>query len=450
MRPNADCGPRHGVAVVGAGWSGLACALELSRRGHAVALYDAAPEAGGRARSVAVELGDRSYLLDNGQHLLVGAYRETLRLMREAGVAADALLRQRFEICYPDGFRLRAAPLPAPWHLLGALITAPGLSWAACRQAISLVVRWRRQRWQAPTGGAASDLFRGAAPELVRRLWRPLCLAALNAEPEAASAQVLLNVLRDTLADAADASDLLIPRCDLSQAFVGPALRTLRSRGVDVHLRTPVQRLVRAAHYWQIDSRGRNFAAAAVVLALPPRRAADLLATAGQESLAGPIADLRAIAAAPIGTVYLRYPSSTRLPRPVTALLDDAALNRPGQWVFDRGHLDPAQAGVFSVVISAATAALSAPATDVVAAAAAQLRSDLGLPPPLAGALILEKRATIVPAPGLRRPGAELPAPDLYLAGDAAAGDYPSTLEGSVRAGLLAAQALHARTGAAP
>jgi len=71
---------RH-VAVIGAGWSGLACGLELTASGHEVTLLEAAPQAGGRARAVVVRLGDRQFLLDNGQHLLIGAYRETLRLM---------------------------------------------------------------------------------------------------------------------------------------------------------------------------------------------------------------------------------------------------------------------------------------------------------------------------------------------------------------------------------
>jgi squalene-associated FAD-dependent desaturase len=431
------------VAVVGAGWSGLACALELSRRGLRVALYDAAPQPGGRARGVAVRLGDRDFALDNGQHLLIGAYRDTLRLMREAGVDCEAaLLRLPFEMRYPDGFRLAAHRLPAPLHLAAGLIGASGLGWRARGHVLAFVAHWRARGWTVPDDFAASALFDGAPAEAVRRLWRPLCLAALNVEPAQASAQVLLNVLRDSLAGSAAAADLLLARRDLSQVFATPALATLARRGAQVLLRHPVDALARDGWSWRLASRGRDSHADAVVLALPPARVAALLASTGMPALDADVVALRAIGSAPIATVYLRYEPSLRLPHPALALLDDAAAGRHGQWVFDRGALDPAHAGVLSVVISNAEAALGGDARSLAAAVAAQLRADLDLPEPMATAVLAEKRATIVPAPGLRRPPARLLAPSLYLAGDAAASAYPSTLEGSVRAGIAAAAAL--------
>ncbi len=332
------------VAVIGAGWSGLACALEVVRHGHAVTLLDASAQPGGRARAVRLPLGDGEFMLDNGQHLLIGAYRDTLRLMRDVGVdVGAALLRLPFELRYPDGFSLRAWRLPAPLHLAAALLAARGLDWASRRHAFLWVQRWRRCGWRLADDAPASTLFADAPAALRRRLWRPLCLAALNVEPEQASAQVLLNVLR-------------------------------------------------------------------------------------------------AIDAAPITTVYLRYPAGTRLDRPALALLDDAAAGRYGQWVFDRGQLDAANDGVMSVVISAAAVTLQLEVAQIAAAVAGQLSRELALPAPLASTVITEKRATIVPSPGLQRPAARLPVPGLYLAGDAAASAYPSTLEGSVRAGLAAAQ----------
>jgi len=431
------------VAVVGAGWSGLACALELTVGGHAVTLFDAAPQPGGRARAVDVRLGDREFTLDNGQHLLIGGYAETLRLMREVGVGTDsALLRQPFQLRYPDGFLLRARRLPAPLHLAAGVLGAARLSWAERRHLAGFVLHWRRRGWKIADDAAASTLFAQAPEEIVRRLWRPLCLAALNVELDEASAQVLLNVLRDSLAGASTAADLLIPRRDLTQAFAGPALDMLRRRGADVRLRTPVQQLSRAGSQWRIDSRGTTALVDAVVLALPPQRAAALLETAGRDELSPQIAMLNAVRMAPIATGYLRYPPTLRLPWPASALLDDPRQGRHGQWVFDRGQLDAANAGVLSVVVSAAGAALATEATSLAASVARQLSSDLGLPPPLASAVLAEKRATIVPSPGLRRPPPRLAAPSLYLAGDAADSDYPSTLEGSVRAGVAAARAI--------
>lgn len=431
------------VAVIGAGWSGLACSLELTSRDLAVSLFDAAPQPGGRARAVAVTLGDREYSLDNGQHLLIGGYRETLRLMQLVGVEPDtALLRLPFELRYPDGLLLRARRLPAPLHLAAALLGARWLGWAERRQLIGFVRHWRARRWRIDADRPASTLFERAPAELLRRFWRPLCLAALNVELHRASAQVLLNVLRDSLAASARAADLLIPRRDLTQVFAGPTLATLRGRGVDVRLRSPVQRIDRVDSRWRVDSRGSSDLVDAVVLALPPQRVADLLATARQAELAPAIEVLRAIETSPIATVYLRYPPTLRLPWPASAMLDEPATGRFGQWVFDRGQLDATNAGVLSVVISAAGNALAADGGALTTGVAQQLSTDLGLPPPLASAVLAEKRATIVPAPGLQRPPARLAAPGLYLAGDAAEGDYPSTLEGSVRAGIAAAQAV--------
>ena len=99
---------------------------------------------------------------------------------------------------------------------------------------------------------------------------------------------------------------------------------------------------------------------------------------------------------------------------------------------------------MLSVVISAAGTALADSSATLAASVARQLSADLGLPRPLAAAVISDKRATIVPSPGLKRPPARLAVPSLYLAGDAAQSDYPSTLEGSVRAGIAAARALAA------
>lgn len=436
------------VAVIGAGWSGLACALELTAGGHSVTLFDAAPQPGGRARAVDVTLGDRNFTLDNGQHLLIGAYAQTLRLLRAVDVEPDAvLLRMPFELRYPDGFLLRARRLPAPLHLAAGLLAAGRLDWAERLHVAGFVVRWRARGWKIGTDGPADALFAGAPGQIVQRLWRPLCLAALNVELHEASAQVLLNVLRDSLAGDARAADLLLPRHDLTRVFAGPAVAALRRRGAEVRLRSPLARLARDDSQWRVEARDRPTQADAVVLALPPRRAADLLATTGRVELAPAIAMLRAIDSAPIATVYLRYPPSLRLPWPASTLLDDPARERFGQWVFDRGQLDEANAGVLSVVISAAGGALAADSRALAAAVGRQLSAELGLPPPSASAVLAEKRATIVPAPRLQRPPARLAAPGLYLAGDAADSDYPSTLEGSVRAGIAAAHALLADLG---
>jgi len=114
---------RADVAIVGAGYAGMAAAVALAERGIAVSVYEAGPVPGGRARRVT----SRGRSLDNGQHLLVGAYRELLALMRTVGVPETAVLRMPLELRYARGFALRALPLPAPFGLLGGLLFARGL-----------------------------------------------------------------------------------------------------------------------------------------------------------------------------------------------------------------------------------------------------------------------------------------------------------------------------------
>ncbi|GAB4482415.1 MAG: hydroxysqualene dehydroxylase HpnE [Burkholderiaceae bacterium] len=437
--------------VIGAGWSGIAAALALADAGVDVTLLDAAPQPGGRARRVDVVLGDRRYALDNGQHLLIGAYSETLRLMRRVGVdPRRALLRIPFALRYPDGFLLRAARAPAPLHLAAALLGARGFTVAERMALAASVASMRRSRWQLAPDRPAIELFTGHPARLVERVWQPLCVAALNARLEQASAAMLLTVLRDSLGAAAAASDLLLPRGDLSALLPDAALDALQVVAA-VRLRTPAIGLrARRPRGWSVATRGAPLDADAVVLAVPPARAADLLASVEGAPDGEAVALLRAIDTAPIATVYLRYEEHVCLPCPIYALREDAPAERYGQWVFDRGALDESCAGVMAVVVSAEGPHLHRDRDAVVAAVARQLSADFGLPAPLAATMLTEKHATIVPAPGLQRPPARLATHGLYLAGDAAESPYPSTLEGSVRAGLAAADAVLADAGLPP
>ncbi|MDZ7652221.1 MAG: hydroxysqualene dehydroxylase HpnE [Burkholderiaceae bacterium] len=435
--------PTAPIAVVGGGWSGLAAALALSDAGERVALFEAAPQLGGRARRVEFSLGERPYPLDNGQHLLIGAYRDTLALMQRVGVdPQQAFLRQPFALRYPDGFRLQATRAPAPLHLAGALLLSRGLTVAARVAMARAVQRWQRGGWHASHHESAINLMHALPRVVVDRIWQPLCVAALNVRLEEASAAVFLTVLRDSLGASRADSDLLLPRTDLSALLPDAAGAALQANGVAVRLRCAVEQITADGRGWSLVTRQGACPASRVVLALPPWRAAPLLASAQYSALDSAIGLLQDIRTAPIATVYLRYPTGQRLPFPAMALVEDPARGAFGQWAFDRGALDTRCDGLVSVVVSA-TGAHDALTQDALASAvAAQLSAALPLPPPQASQVIVEKRATIVPAPGLQRPPATLPVTGLYLAGDAADSAYPSTIEGSVRSGLAAARAL--------
>jgi len=440
------------VVVVGAGWSGLAAAIELSVAGMAVTLLDAAPQAGGRARRLDVTLGDRWFPLDNGQHLLLGAYRETRRLLQLVrGDSAPPVDVVPFALLSADGLELRARRLPAPLHLVAAIINARGWTW---RERIALL-RWvRRQQaaaWTVAPDRPALELMRALPPRIVRRLWEPLCLAALNAPLAVASAHMLLTVLRDSLGSNRGASDLVLPHGDLSALLPDCALPFLQDRGADVRLREPVQAIERSGvrdgnAAWALELRERRLQADAVVLALPPARASALVTSAlrselNTDELKTAVSALDAIATAPIATVYLRYAGGTRLAEPMLLLDDDPARSHFAQWAFDRGALDPRCDGVLSAVISGRGVHEALTRDELAQAVSAQFARTFSLPAPIAAAAIVEKQATILPVPNLQRPPPRIAA-GLFLAGDSVDSPYPSTIEGSVRAGVAAARAV--------
>ncbi len=218
------------IAVVGAGYAGLAAAVELAAAGKTVVVFEASRTLGGRARAVEIE----GLTLDNGAHIFAGAYAETLRLMKLVGAPADGLLRVPLHLEFPDHFRLHAPHLPAPLHLAWALLTAQGLAWSDKLAAIGFMRRQQRAHFHLANDTTASTLIANQ-PEATRRfLWEPLCLAALNTAPEHASAQIFLNVLRDSLAASRAASDLLLPATDFSSLFPEPAARFIEAHGGSV------------------------------------------------------------------------------------------------------------------------------------------------------------------------------------------------------------------------
>ena len=438
------------VAVAGGGWAGCAAALELARQGCHVTLFEAARSLGGRARGVEV----RGLALDNGQHILLGAYQESLRLMARVGVDEKAaFLRLPVQMRYPDGgdgMDFAAPPLPAPLHLIVALLRAKGLERADKLALARFRSAGRWMGWQLNDDCTVSELLErfDQTERLVRLLWRPLCIAALNTPPGRASANVFLAVLRDSLgASRRAASDMLLPRLPMGALFPEPAGAWLERQGHAVRLGVKLASIQHDDDAWLLtpggDAPAERFDA--LVLATPAPVSAALLASLpAAAALSGQLDDMRH---EPIATCYLQYAAGTRLDLPFYALLDDPAANRWGQFVFDRVQLDPSQDGLLAVVVSAAGDAANLPREQLASAIASQLAQDFGRPElasPTWTQLITEKRATFACAPGLVRPGNITPLPGLVLAGDYTASDYPATLETAVRSGQAAATAIRA------
>lgn len=425
---------RRRVAIVGAGWSGLAAAVDLVAADCSVTVFEAARQPGGRARGVTVD-DDR---LDNGQHLLSGAYSETLALLARVGVdSAAALLRLPLHIYVPQRFRLRLPQLPAPLHLAVGLLAADGPSWREKFSAATFMRRLQRDGYRLAADLPVSTWLDANRQHgsLRHQLWEALCLAALNTPPEHASAQVFANILRDTLGAAREATDLLIPRQDLGRLLPDPAIAYIRSRGGSFSCPTRIRSILDNGRGFTLG--GDNFTADfdAVILACAPQHAGALLPPVPE------LADTRAAIAGlryePICTVYVRYPDDIRLPLPLLALD-----HGPGQWVFDRGVLGN-RPGLLAHVLSASGSWQDLTNDALAAALHAALASVVpGLPEPLNHRVLRERRATFACAPNLLRPANATPMRGLWLAGDYTAGDYPATLEGAVRSGRIAARSV--------
>ncbi len=425
-----SAGPQR-VAVVGAGYAGLAAAVALVRAGWPVTLFEANRTAGGRARRVEY----RGTALDNGQHLLLGAYAETLTLMREVGVSGSACLRLPLSLEYPAELSLSAPHLPAPWHLLAALLLARGLDLAERLAAIRFARRLRAAGFRVPPGITVADhLARHGQPERVRALiWEPLCVAALNTPAASADAQVFAHVLRDALFRRRADSDLILPAVDLSAFLPDAALAWLVQRGAEIRLGARVLALARQAAGWSVRTAAGARDFDAVVCAAAPFQVPALLAAVpGLEDLR---AGLEGLAHEPITTVYLQYDSGPRPRRPMIGLR-----GRQVQWLFDREAISGSR-GLLAAVISASGAQLALDHDVLGTIVHREIVEALGpRPAPAWTKVISEKRATFACIPGVFRPPTETAAAGLVLAGDYVAGEYPATLEGAVRSGLAAAR----------
>lgn len=416
------------IAIVGAGWAGLTTACELAARGVQVAVFEAGPNPGGRARG----FGRNGLQLDNGQHIMLGAYRETLRLIRQVGLREeDGLLRLPLRLFFPHHLDLDTLRLPAPLHLLTGLLAATGLNAGERWAALRLMMRLHLSNYRLEQDIPVAKLLAGQPDKLIRLLWEPLCLAALNTPLDQASAQVFLNVLRDSFSHARADSDLLLPRTDLSTLFPMAAMRFIESHGGQVRLATRAASVEAMPDGVAVN--GERFSH--LVCAVAPHAMAGLLGHVPE--ISGVIGLLDQFSYQPIATVYLQYPAATRLDFPMLGMTGGLA-----QWGFDRGTLC-GQPGLLSCVISAEGPHMTL-AHDVLAQTVHdELQALLGpLPLPEWQQVIVEKRATFACTPNLQRPAVATPHPRIFLAGDYTMGDYPATLEGAVRSGVCCAQTM--------
>ncbi len=389
----------------------MAAAVTLADRGVPVTVFESGPVPGGRARRVLSEGRE----LDNGQHILVGAYAELQRLMRRVGVPREALLRLPLELRYFDGFSLRARALPFPYGLLAGVLCARGAPLSERFGAVRFIRVLRKENFHLGKDISVETLLQQHKQEgaMARYLWRPLCVSALNTPPEEASALAFLAVLREALFGGPGASDLLLPKVDLSRLFPEPAARFVEDHGGQMVFRTRISDVKILLDKFE-----------AVIIAVAPHQLKFLLPELAPE-----------YAYQPIYTCYLQYPETTRLAFPMMGLAGGLV-----QWVFDRGAL-LGEKGRLACVISAQGEHQELSQEALAERSHGELAAALpGLPAPLWTRVIAEKRATVTCSPARKAPSIEAPLPGVYLAGDYMDPAYPPTLEAAVRSGVRAAE----------
>ena len=253
------------VCVIGGGWAGLAAAVQATQQGHQVTLIEATRHWGGRARALTLQATDGTSLpLDNGQHILIGAYTATLGLMETVGVdLSQALLDLPLGLPYPDGQGMSTPPWaarwPAPLDALAAMFTARGWSWHDRLALMQRSLRWRLSGFQCPPGDTVADVCRGLPARPMRDLIEPLCVSALNLPAAQASGQVFLRVLRDALFGQGHRTlrpaHLLIPRQDLGSLMPAKAVDWLRAHGATTQTGTRATALRPGPGGWDITLR---------------------------------------------------------------------------------------------------------------------------------------------------------------------------------------------------
>jgi len=413
----------------------MAAAVTLAQAGLRVTVWETSRNLGGRARAV---LGQRAngteIVLDNGQHILIGAYGECLRLMRLVGVdTEEALLRLPLALVFPDETGLTLPDAPAPWDALAGIARARSWSWRARAALLARAAHWQWAGFRCADTATVADLCAGLPVQLLREFIDPLCVSALNTPAASACGTTFLRVLQDALFSGRGGSNLLLPRVDLGALWPVPAAQWLRERGHSVQVGQRVPALVATAEgQWQVN----GMLCDAVVVATGSAEAARLATGTDMPAAHSWAKAAAALDYAAIATVYVEVPETVGplLPRPMLALRSGA--QHPAQFVFDRGLLDGTW-GILAFVVSAFVGTRQALETQVLAQAAQQLH--------LTGLHILqtvvEKRATFVCTPQLARPPMQI-APGLLACGDYVAGPYPATLEGAMLHGTAAAKQL--------
>jgi squalene-associated FAD-dependent desaturase len=431
------------VIVIGGGFAGLSAATSLAQKGCHVTLLEGRQIFGGRAYSfVDPKTGDS---VDNGQHLFMGCYLETLTFLRRinslGGLTFQPSLFIRFLSAGGRSAKLSCLSLPAPWHLYSGLLRLKTLSW---------MDRWRLRDVQAELqkNTPSEELDRLTVDEWLkschqserarRHLWDLIALACLNEDPRIASASGFAAVLKQAFFDDSNASQIAFANVGLTDLYVKQAVDVIEAAGGSVRTASPVQRLaVRNGHAEGVLLRnGEHLQADAVISAVPPWSVLKLVPEpwVDQELY---FSRLKELSYAPIISIHLWFD------RVITEDLFVGLLGTHIQWLFNRSRMHPAsqtREGYISLVISGAHDFIGWPDKKILSMALEELKR---LFPKAQSAALLrslvikEAQATLSPKVGTEslRPAWQSPIQDFWLAGDWTKTGLPATIESACYSG---------------
>lgn len=449
----------RGVVIIGGGFAGLAAAVHLSDNGLPLTLLERRSFLGGRAYS----FRDRTTgdTIDNGQHLMMGCYHQTLDFLRKIG--ADGRLKFQpsprvdfLEIVSGESRHssFKCPPLPAPLHLLAGLMGLGTLGWADRLGALKVGLALRKLRGD---GEALSDLTvrewlssLGQSAAMQKKFWDPMALATLNESPDIASADMFARVLRQGFLQTRDDSAMVVSRVGLSDLYTESAREYIEKRGGKVRLNADVVSM-------RFDGRrvsslllrgGEEIIPATVVSALPcfalrrvvPEEVVESSRSLGSLGLFRP---------APIVSINVWYPE------PVTDVEFVGLLDSRIDWVFNRDAIsgNPSKRPQhLALVISGAHSVSSLSKEAIRDLAVEELRRffpSARPQRPLHTFVVREHEATISHTTGLARlrPGCRTEFENLFLAGDWTATGLPATIESAVQSGRACADAILYQSG---
>ncbi len=440
----------YDVIVIGAGFAGLSAAVRCATRGARVLVVEARSRLGGRA--TAFPDRETGELVDNGQHVLLGCYTDTLAFLRDIGASDHVSVQPQLTVTMIDrqGRRSRlSCPtyLPPPLHLLAGLFEWDALDWRDRFSAINMATPIKLARREllpgakrkaASTGETVESFLirNGQTGRLREMLWNPLALAALNQPPDRASAPPFARVLGEMFGSDPRAAAIVLPVKPLHVMYAEPARRYVESRGGTVRMGSAAKVRVNGGVSLAVVADGHQWSAKSVISAVPWYAIAELF-DAVPAALKDLVDRARKMDSCPIVTVNLWFNRR---------IIDEPFIGLPGrvmQWVFDKGLVFGDEASHLSLVSSGADAMMSRTNDELIQLAQQELYEaipDVRTATLLRATVIREPRATFSLASGQpERPGTETGVRGFYLAGDWIDTGLPATIESAVRSGNRAA-----------